>query len=105
MGHTSARQQKICPPVSTTSRDRQNAGRLEAPTCKQNSREIASGETVTVANGQKPIVVVPVIIPPIQIEVTLRTVTPEVRNVTVAVNLTGRTLCEIPSMPLPLEYS
>ena len=48
---------------------------------------------MTVANGQETVVVIPVVVPPIEVEVTLGVVPVEVRHVAVAVDLRDGTLC------------
>ena len=45
------------------------------------------------ANGQETVVVIPVVVPPIEVEVTLGVVPVEVRHVAVAVDLRDGTLC------------
>jgi len=67
---------------------------LETTTIKQNSRDKISGEIVIVANTEETIVGIPVIVPPIEVQVALGIVPVEVRNVTVAINLTNGALCE-----------
>ena len=46
------------------------------------------------ANGEEAIVRIPVVVEPIEVQVPLGIVPVEVRNVTVAINLTNGALCE-----------
>lgn len=78
---------------------------MEAPNIKQNSREYLPGETIEVAKGEKTIVIVPFIVPPIEVKIPLRTVLIEVGDIAVVIDLAGRASCETPSIPLPLECS
>jgi hypothetical protein len=57
-----------------------------------------------VANGQETVVVIPVIVPPIEVEVALGTVLVEVRHVAVTIDLANGALYEKRSMPPPTEY-
>jgi hypothetical protein len=57
-----------------------------------------------VANEGEPVVVVPPIVKPVEVEVALRAVPVEVRHVAVAVNLADG-MWRVSSMPPPLEYS
>lgn len=54
---------------------------------------------------QKPVVGIPVLVVPIEVEVPLRAVPVEVRHVPVVTDVRGGTLYEMPSVPPPLEYS
>ena len=54
-----------------------------------------------VANRKEAVVGIPVIVPPIEVEVTLGIVPVEVRNVTITIDLANGALCEKPSMALP----
>jgi hypothetical protein len=76
---------------------------METAASKQNSRDRVSGETVRVANREETIVGVPVIVPPIEVQVPLGIVPVEVRHVAVAVDLADGASCEKPSMPLPSD--
>ena len=53
------------------------------------------------ANGKETIVGVPVVIPPIEVQVPLGIVLVEIRDVAVAIDLSNGALCEKPSMALP----
>ncbi len=75
-------------------RNWQNARWMETTTSKQNSRDLFSGETVIVANAQETIVGIPVIVPPIEVQVALGIVPVEVRNIAVTINLANGALCE-----------
>lgn len=55
------------------------------------------------ANTEETVVGIPVIIPPIEVQVALGIVPVEVRNVAVAIDLANGALCEKPSMPLPAD--
>ena len=55
------------------------------------------------ANTEEPVVGIPVIVPPIEVEVALGIVPVEVRNVAVAIDLANGALCEKPPMPLPTD--
>lgn len=46
------------------------------------------------ANGKETVVAIPVVVPPIQVEVTLAVVDVEIRHVAVTVDLRDRTLCK-----------
>ena len=48
---------------------------------------------MTVANGEETVVVIPVVVPPIEVEVALAVVPVEIRLVAVAVDLRDRALC------------
>ncbi len=48
---------------------------------------------MTVANGQETVVAIPVVVPPIEVEVPLGVVLVEIRHVAVAVDLGDRALC------------
>ena len=74
---------------------------MEASTFKQNSWSDNPGETRIVANREEAVVGVPVVVPPVEVEVTLRTVPVEIRHVAVAIDLANGALCEKPPMPLP----
>ena len=74
---------------------------METTISKQNSSDKIRGVTVIVANRKEAVVGIPVIVPPIEVEVTLRIVPVEVRNVTVTIDLANGALCEKPSIPLP----
>jgi hypothetical protein len=56
-----------------------------------------------VANTEETVVGIPVIIPPIEVQIALGIVPTEIRNVAVAIDLTNGALCEKPSMPLPTD--
>ena len=56
-----------------------------------------------VSDSEEPIVVVPPVLEPVEVQVALRTVPVEVRDVPVVEMLPD--LYRIPSMPLSLEYS
>jgi len=56
-----------------------------------------------VANREESIVGVPVIVPPIEVQVALGIVPVEVRNLAVEVDLTNGALCEKPPVPPPPE--
>jgi hypothetical protein len=58
---------------------------------------------VKVANRQEAVVGVPVVVEPIEVEVTLRTIPVEVRHVAVAIDLANGALYKKPSVPPPLE--
>ncbi len=60
---------------------------------------------MTVANAEETVVAIPVVVPPVEVEVALRTVPAEVRHVAVAVDLRDGALCEMPSMAPSIEYS
>ncbi len=60
---------------------------------------------MTVANGQEAVVAIPVVVPPIKVEVTLAVVDVEVRHVAVAIDLRDGTLYEMPSVALSIEYT
>ncbi len=55
------------------------------------------------ANTEETVVGIPVIVPPIEVQVALGIVPVEVRNVAVAVDLANGALCEKPPMPLPAD--
>lgn len=76
---------------------------METSTSKQNSRKIISGESEVVANAEEAVVGIPVIVPPIEVKITLGIVPVEVRNVAVAIDLANGALSEKPSMPLPAD--
>jgi len=59
---------------------------------------------VIVANGEETIVGVPVIVPPIEVEVALRSVPVEIRDVAVAIDLANGALYEKPSISLLLNF-
>lgn len=73
---------------------------METTTPKQNSWDRFPGETAIVANRQEAVVGVPVVVPPIEVELALGVVLVEIRHVAVAINLTNGALCEKPSMAL-----
>ena len=52
------------------------------------------------ANRQEAIVGIPVIVPPIEIEVTLGIVPVEIRHVAVAIDLSNGALCEKPPVSI-----
>jgi len=56
-----------------------------------------------VSNCEEPVVIVPPVLEPVEVEVALARVAPEIRDVPIVKVLPD--LCRIPSMPLPLEYS
>jgi len=56
-----------------------------------------------VANSQEAIVGVPIIVPPIEVEVPLRAVLVQVRDIAVAIDLANGALCKKPSVTLPPE--
>ncbi|MEK7606165.1 MAG: hypothetical protein AAB458_01030 [Patescibacteria group bacterium] len=56
-----------------------------------------------VANGQEPTGVVPVVVPPVEVEVPLRVVPIEVRDVAVAIDQSDGAMYDVPSVPPPLE--
>ena len=58
---------------------------------------------MSVANGKEAIVRIPVVVPPIEVEVPLGVVLVEVRHVPVAVNLSNGALYEKPSMALSVN--
>jgi hypothetical protein len=72
---------------------------LETSNSKQNSREIIPRETAKVANRQETIVRIPIIVPPIEVELALRVVLVEIRHVAIAIDLGNGALYEKPSMP------
>ncbi len=76
---------------------------MEATASKQNSRDYIPGETGVVANTEEAVVIIPVIVPPIEIKVALGIVPVEVRNVAVTTDLANGALCEKQSMPLPTD--
>ena len=55
------------------------------------------------ANTEETVVGIPVIVPPIEVQVALGIVPVEVRNIAVAIDLTNGSLCEKPPMPLPAD--
>lgn len=55
------------------------------------------------ANREEPVVAIPVIVKPIEIELSLRTVRIEVEDVAITGNLRDRILYEIPPIPLSIE--
>ena len=55
-----------------------------------------------VSNCEEPIVVIPPVLKPVEVEVALVGVAPEIRDVPVVVL---PDLCRIPSVPLSFEYS
>jgi len=59
------------------------------------------------ADGGEPVIVIPIIVEVVQVEVPLRVVPVEVRDVPVAIHQAGRTvkMCDISSVSLPREYS
>ncbi|MFA6463544.1 MAG: hypothetical protein WCV55_00905 [Candidatus Paceibacterota bacterium] len=73
---------------------------METTTLKQNSRGNISRETAIVANGKEAIVGVPVIVPPIEVEVTLRIILVQIRDVAVAIDLVSGALYEKPPISL-----
>ncbi len=73
--------------------------------CKQNSRDYCSGEIIRVANPKETVVAIPVIVPPVEVEVALRAIPVQIRYVPIAVHLRDRTLCSRSSSPPPLELS
>src|SRR3989344_4635203 len=60
---------------------------MEAAASKQNSRDRISGETAIVANTEEPVVSIPVIVPPIEVQAALGIVPAEVRNPAAAIDL------------------
>lgn len=73
---------------------------MEETTYKQNSCRYTAGETALVANSKETIVGIPIIAPPIEVEVTLRIVPVEVRHVAVTIDLANRASCKKLSTPL-----
>ena len=57
-----------------------------------------------VANPKEPIVGIPVIVPPIKVEVALRTVLVQVRDIAVTIDLSNGVLCKKLSITLLPEY-
>lgn len=56
-----------------------------------------------VANTEETVVGIPVIVPPIKVQVALGIVPVEIRNVAVAIDLADGALCKKLSMPLPAD--
>ena len=56
-----------------------------------------------VANGEEPIVRVPVVVEPVEVQVALGVVPVEVRHVAIAIDLGDRAMCYEPSMPPSLN--
>jgi hypothetical protein len=56
-----------------------------------------------VANTEEAVVGIPVIVPPIEVQVAIGTVPVQVRNVAVAIDLPNGALCEKLSIPLPTD--
>ena len=59
---------------------------MEKTALKQNSRD-GSGETARVADRQEAVVGVPVIVPPVEVELALRVVLVEIRHIAIAIDL------------------
>lgn len=57
------------------------------------------------SDGGKSVVLVPLVLEPIEVEVPLAGVTPEIRDVAIAIAVLSDRLCNISSMPLPFECS
>ena len=55
------------------------------------------------ANGQEPTDVVPIVVVPIEVEVPLRVVPVEVRDVAVAIDRSDGAMYDVPSVPPLLE--
>lgn len=64
---------------------------------------IVDGRTVGVANAEEAVVAIPVIVEPIQVQVTLRIVPVEVSHVAVAIDLGHGAMCDAPSSSPPFE--
>ena len=78
---------------------------MEETSGKQNSQDCYSGEIVSVAHGQETVVVIPVIVPPVEVEVPLRAIPVEVRDVAIAIDL-GDRACAIGHLcHHPLNYA
>lgn len=58
---------------------------------------------MNVANGQETVVRIPIVVPPVEIELALGIVPVEVRNVAVAIDLADGALYKKPSTPLPTD--
>jgi len=56
-----------------------------------------------VADGKETVIGIPVIVPPIEVEVALGIVPVEIRNVAVAIDLTNGALYEKPSQTPPTD--
>ncbi|MEK7390519.1 MAG: hypothetical protein AAB635_00050 [Patescibacteria group bacterium] len=78
---------------------------METAINKQNSSGCCGGETVKVANSEEAIDRIPVVVPPIEVEVPLGIVPVEIRHVAVAIDLSNGALCEKPSMAPSLDIS
>ncbi len=64
---------------------------MEKTTFKQNSRPTnGTGETVRVANGQEPAIVIPIVVKVVEVELPLGVILVEIRNVPIAVNHSRR---------------
>ena len=77
---------------------------METATYLQDSRGGASGETERVANGEEAVVAIPVIVPPIEVELPLGVVPIEVRHVAMTPDLGDGTLYKLPSISPPLVH-
>jgi len=60
---------------------------------------------VIVAHREEPVVAIPVIVKPIEVELALRVILVEVEDVAITVDLRDGALYKIPSKPLPVENS
>lgn len=79
---------------------------MEETIDKQNSSaKITEEKSLIIANPKETIVGIPVVIKRIEVEVALRTVLVEIRNMAVAINLGNGTLCKRPSVPPPTDFS
>ena len=78
---------------------------MDERTSKTNSSAQKRRRTKRVSDGGEPIIVVPLVVEPVQVEVTLVIVLPEFRDVSVAIAVLPDRLYELSSVPLPLEYS
>ena len=80
------------------------AGNVSCYTKPRKNNKKSRGNSIS-SEGEEATIAIPVIVPPVEIEVALRAVPVEIHHVTVVVDHTGRALYEIPSLALPLECS
>ncbi len=76
---------------------------MEKTTDKKNSPAVIRGRTIIVAHGEEPATLIPLVVVPVQIELALRIVHVEIRNVAIVVQLRDGALYDKPSIPPPIE--
>ena len=61
------------------------------------------GKIKKVATGEKPVVVIPIIIEVVQVQVAIIRIAVQVRHVAVVIRILPDSMCKILSIPLPFE--